>query len=253
MLEYKHDAGNASLPVRPSKKMILGIINTVLMVLLIGLITINQIVIGAAASAMQVGGVFGQPKTLNTKLSGDAMTDATKIVISTGFPDIYGAELRVSFDAVQPSLDILKAYDPTYGRNKIVLTGNALQRYIDVGMKIACEYCCGAKALIASNGQAACGCAHSQAMRGLLAYLITRHGDQYTNDQLLQEMARWKGMFFPKQMITKLTSQMQGSAPFTTDTAALVMGMSLPQYGKNSSQAPVPSQINNLPNMVGGC
>lgn len=253
MLEYKHDADNTLLPARPSKKLILGIINTVLMVLLIGIITINQITISAAASAMQVDGVFGRSKTSNPKLSGDAMADATKIVISSGFPDIYGAELRVSFDAVQPSLDVLKAYDPTYGSSKIALAGAALQRYIDVGMKIACEYCCGAKALITTNGQAACGCAHSQAMRGLLAYLIIRHGDQYTNDQLLQEMARWKGMFFPKQMITKLTGQMQGSAPFTTDTAALVMGMSLPQYGKNSAQAPVPSQINNLPNMVGGC
>ena len=253
MLEQKHDAGDISLPVRPSRKIIMGIINTVFMVLLTGLITINQIVIGAAASAMQVDGVFGQSKTSNTKLGGDATADAAKIVIGTGFPDIYGAELRVSFDAAEPSMNILKAYDPTYGTSKIALTGNALQRYIDVGMKIACEYCCGAKTLITSNGQAACGCAHSQAMRGLLAYLITQHGDQYTNDQLLREAARWKGMFFPKQMITKLTGQLQGSAPFTPDTAAMVMGMLLPKYGKNSTQAPVPSQINNLPNMVGGC
>lgn len=192
------------------------------------------------------------PTDLSTSLSGDPLQDAIELVISQGQPQIYGAELGVSFDSVQQSITTMAQFDPGYGRNKIVLTGNDLQRYIDVALKISCEYCCSAKSIVFPNGQAACGCAHSQAMRGLLAYLIVNHGSSYSNDELLRELAFWKGMYFPKQMIAKLSGQLQGQT-FTPDTASLTLDVNLPDYGAGSKRAPLPSEIQNLPSMVGGC
>lgn len=186
-------------------------------------------------------------------LSGNIGEDAVKLALSEGMPDIYGQEMNVSFDQVQAAINVMKRYDPTYGQNKIILGGDALKRFIDVGLKISCEYCCGAASIIRSNGDAACGCAHSQAMRGLLAYLIQNHGNEYSNDELLRELARWKAMYFPKQMIQKLTTQLQGAAAFTPDTASLILGVELPEYSEGSGEIPLPSELENLPGMVGGC
>lgn len=186
------------------------------------------------------------------KLTGELARDAVVLAISRGAPKIYGPELNVSFDGVQASMDIMKQFDPTYGNKKIILAGDALKRYIDVGLRIACEYCCGAKALIDKNGEAACGCAHSQAMRGLAAYLIKNHAQEYSNDQILRELARWKGSYFPKQMIKKVGEQMQ-SGQFTPDVASLLLDINLPKYSASSKEAPLPSDIKDLPGMVGGC
>src|SRR3989344_1393 len=234
----------------------ISILNLTLVLLLMAVLAANQLII------WQVKGLMKMPKmsmnfswlTAASKssgspnLSGDATNDAMKLVISQGVPSIYGAELNVSFDAVEQSMNMMKQFDPTYGQNKITLAGSDLQRFIDVGLKISCEYCCGAKAIINQNGQAACGCAHSQAMRGLLAYLIKNHASEYSNDELLRELARWKGMYFPKQMIQKLAIQLQG-ADFTPDTASLLLNIKLPDYGKGSQSAPLPSDIENLPGM----
>lgn len=134
-----------------------------------------------------------------TGLSGGAAVSVSEL-IPTGVPAIYGKELGVNFDEVSPTnprgananIAILKNLDLS-----ITLTGSDLQRFINIGSKIACEYCCGAKALVFSDGRAACGCAHSYAMRGLAKYLIKEHGKEYTNDAILSELGKWKFLFFP--------------------------------------------------------
>ena len=83
----------------------------------------------------------------------------------SGVPNIYGQELNISFDQVQDAINKVSIFDPTYGKEKIELSGNDLERYIDIGSDIACEYCCGVETLVFKNGEAACGCAHSQMMR----------------------------------------------------------------------------------------
>ena len=121
-------------------------------------------------------------------------------IIPTGAPKIYGKELGVSYDDVSPNnptsteraIGILSNLDTS-----ITLTGENLQRYINIASQISCEYCCGAKSIIFSNGQAACGCAHSYAMRGLGKYLIKNHGSEYTDDEILEELGKWKVLFFP--------------------------------------------------------
>lgn len=242
-------------------KKILFFINFVLLFIIALSLGINQFIVIKTNEALGVESIFAkiikigkakQAATNGMELGGDITEDAIKLVIAEGVPDIYGEELAVSFSEVQPAINVMKQYDPTYGKQKITLAGDDLKRYIDVGLRISCEYCCGVKSIIRADGDASCGCAHSIAMRGLAAYLIKNHGPQYSNDEILRELARWKGVYFPKQMIKKMAQQLQ-SGNYTPDTASLVLGLELPDYGGEGKGAPLPSEIDNLPGMVGGC
>ena len=145
-------------------------------------------------------------------------TVSTSSIIPTGVPTIYGEELGVSYDFVSPAnpkladetISFLSSIDRTE-----TLEGADLERYIDILYVshggISCEYCCGARSIIFENGQAACGCAHSYAMRGLAKYLILNHGEDMTNDEILEEVGKWKVLFFPGTMRGKAdTMESQG-------------------------------------------
>ena len=101
-------------------------------------------------------------------------------------------------------------FGPTYGEEgkKIVLTDADLERYISIGSKIACEYCCSVKTLVREDGTAACGCAHSIMMRGLTAYLIQNHSE-FSDEQILNELNAWKATYFPKQTFSEKLSEME--------------------------------------------
>lgn len=229
-------------------------------IVIIILIAVNQYFI---MDIGQTAGVkfFKSFKSSNKlSLSGDLTKDAIAIALSKGVPEIYGEELGLEY--IDPSqgrvmdqmMSIMKQYDPDYGRNKIVLEGDLKQRYIDVNIKISCEYCCSAKAIIFEDGKASCGCAHSQAMRGLTAYLLQNHADEFTNDQVLRELSRWKGLYYPKQTIKKLVKQLQ-SGEFTPDISALLLDIDVSKLSENlqDGDIPLPSEIKNLPSMAGGC
>ena len=125
-------------------------------------------------------------------------------IIPQGIPAIYGEELGIEYDDVSPNnaakteetINLLGNIDRVEE-----LEGADLERYIDMLYKqhngIACEYCCGARSVIFSNGQPACGCAHSYAMRGLTKYLIKYHGNEFSDEQILTEVGKWKTLFFP--------------------------------------------------------
>ncbi len=129
-------------------------------------------------------------------------------IIPTGVPAVYGKELGVNFDEVSSSnpqgadanIAVLSNLD-----RSLTLTGNDLQRYIDIVSQISCEFCCGAGSIIRNDGSSACGCAHSYAMRGLAKYLITEHGNEYTDDEILEELGKWKVLFFPGKHEAKAT------------------------------------------------
>lgn len=180
-------------------------------------------------------------------------TTLADIVWSKGMP-FYGQELGVTYDDVIGSLTKLAALDPTYGSQKIALVGEELKRYVKIGTtdKMTCEFCCGAKTLVFTNGGAACGCQHSQAMRGILAYMIQKY-PQKTDDEMMREVARWKALFFPNQMMARAQEQL-ASGKYTPDFAALVLGLNekiLKQLGAQGAVT-APSSIPQ-PNMVGGC
>jgi len=119
-------------------------------------------------------------------------------ILPSGTPEVYGSELGVSFDDVSASnpgladatMEKLTEYED------MQLTAEQMSRYVKISSSIACEYCCGAKTLVFSNGERACGCAHSYAMRGLAKYLLTNHPDM-SDEQILNELGKWKVLFFP--------------------------------------------------------
>lgn len=130
------------------------------------------------------------------------------LFVPSGIPEVYGKELDISFDSVQRSMNTVALLDPTYGSEKINLSGSDFERYKNIAMKTSCKYCCGVKALIFENGVAACGCAHSQMMRGLAAYLIKNH-PELTDQEILRELNVWRASYFPKQILSEAFIQME--------------------------------------------
>ncbi len=142
-----------------------------------------------------------------TSVTGGATTTTNVLsseIIPTGLPAVYGEELGISYDDVSSSnaqlADQTIAVLSNIDRSE-TLEGADLQRYIDIlynmegGM--SCEFCCGARSIIFENGGPACGCAHSYAMRGLTKYLILNHGNEFTDEEILIEVGKWKVLFFP--------------------------------------------------------
>ncbi|HLC63205.1 MAG TPA: hypothetical protein VJJ21_02700 [Candidatus Nanoarchaeia archaeon] len=158
-------------------------------------------------------------------------------VIPKGVPEIYGSELNIKYDDVNANdpgkadetIKILANLDRT-----LTLEGKNKERYVTIASQISCEYCCGAKSIIFTKddidavnkniddaiaagkvtseeakkyrqeaGGAACGCAHSYAMRGLAKYLLLKHGNEYSDDQILEELGKWKTLFFPGNIQAK--------------------------------------------------
>jgi len=173
----------------------------VLLVVTLALLAFNQVAIaklGATVTAVEA----------NSNPAANSVSSATlgPDVIPKGVPSVYGQELGVSYDDVSPN-DQAKA-DTTIRKLAMLdvginLTGEKLQRYITITNQISCEYCCGAKAITFSDGRPACGCAHSYAMRGVAKYLLDKHPTEFTNDQILEELGKWKTLFFPGIMTQK--------------------------------------------------
>ena len=163
--------------------------------------TVQYVIIAVLAIALIYSGVkiYGAG---NSNIAGNVATGIGTVsaldVLPKGNPDIYGSELGVSFNDVSASNPQLA--DATMAKlaayEDVQLNSAQMERYIRIGSSIACEYCCGAKTLVFSNGERACGCAHSYAMRGLAKYLLTEHPD-ITDEQILNELGKWKVLFFP--------------------------------------------------------
>lgn len=159
--------------------------------------------------------------------------DLKSNIIPSGIPTVYGKELNVSYDEVQDAIDNIKVYGPDYGKKRIELSDDQLERYNKIGSQTSCEYCCGVKTLVKSDGSAACGCDHSIMMRGLTAYLLKNHPD-LSNEEILATVNNWKATFFPQQTLSGKLDQMKKSG---NSEAAKIME-EFPQF---------------MPEMVGGC
>jgi len=175
--------------------------------------------------------------------NGGIGTVSASEIIPQGIPAVYGSEMGVSYDDVSPknprladeTIRKLAQYEETSLDNK------TMERYIRIGSSISCEYCCGAKALIFSNGQRACGCAHSFAMRGLAKYLLTKHPEM-SDKEILSELGKWKVLFFPgihEQKAQVLESNGIDSKNYINLASNLYRGI---EQGKTSGGS-----------MVGGC
>ena len=143
------------------------------------------------------GQEVSRPESASSEISLD--------ILPTGTPDVYGAELGLEYGDV--SMDDPVGADRAIEEMamldmEIDLEGGNLERYIGILYEkeggISCEYCCGAQSIIFEDGEPACGCAHSFAMRGVAKYLITEHGEDLSDKEILEEVGKWKVLFFPE-------------------------------------------------------
>ena len=234
-----------------------------LVVVVAVLVIFNQMQISQASTLMGLKTPLTVKSTsskINLALTGDPMQDAMAIVIPRGTP-FYGEGLAVSFDDPIRSLETIAQLDPAYGRNKVQLSEQEWARYITIltTPTITCEYCCGVKTAVTNEGRPTCGCKHSWAIRGLAAYLIKNY-PELSNDEIMRELARWKSLFFPKQMIERYIQETQ-TGQYTPDIASLLLDvdedkleeLKQTMVSQPESNGNTVSDIQNLPNMVGGC
>ncbi len=205
----------------------------------------NQVGISALQSApvAAVGSPGGTGKVaFEYSPTGDSVQDAISAVFFTGMP--VWSDGTISFDDIEGSLSVLANID------RAILTESLpeglKQRYINIGTQISCEYCCTARAVIFSDGRAACGCSHSYALRGIAKYLLTQYGDSYTDEEILFEMTKWKNLFFPKGMVRKAAALVENGMEITP--AALNDRELLQKIGSGDL-----GSIGQLQGMVGGC
>ncbi len=185
-------------------KLTTGLLIAVFFILIFNVVSINRL--NNATLQMYGSNVAGN--TMGNNMGGaQSQTYIAGVdVLPKGMPRIYGAELGVKYDDVSASNP--QFADATIGRlgvldNKLSLTGDDLKRYISITSKISCEYCCGAESIIMSNGAPACGCSHSYAMRGIAKYLIKYHPKEFSDDEILEELGKWKTLFFPEKLSQK--------------------------------------------------
>ncbi len=172
---------------------------------------------------------------------------STSDIIPTGVPAVYGQALGVSYDDVSASnpkladatIQKLSAYENEE------LSAEQMTRYIKIAGAISCEYCCGADSIIFSNGQAACGCAHSYAMRGLAKYLLINNPEM-SDYEILSELGKWKVLFFPGVHEQKAKA-LEANGIDSTDYVNLASNL----YRGAENQASVASSSSS--GMVGGC
>ncbi len=174
----------------------------------LGIVVVMLLVVGF--NAYQISQLKSPAAQAISTPTGKAVAAITQTagpdVIPKGIPDIYGKELGVSFDdvsAVNPQVADNTIRKLGLLDEKLSVDGKDKERYIAIASRISCEYCCGAESIILPDGKAACGCAHSYAMRGLAKYLIQNHAKEYTDDQILEELGKWKTLFFPSKITAK--------------------------------------------------
>ena len=157
----------------------------------LGIIAILALVI-----VFNAGKIYSSPR-IDGFATGVTAVSALE-VIPQGVPLVYGNEMGISYNDVSPNN--LALAEATIAKltqyEDMQLNSEQMKRYIKIGSSISCEYCCGAEAIIFPNGERACGCAHSYAMRGLAKYLLTKHPNM-TDDEILSELGKWKVLFFP--------------------------------------------------------
>ena len=151
--------------------------------------------------------------------------DAIKTLVPKGIPE-YGQAMGVSSDDPIKSLDLMAKSYPAL-KEQIKKNPELWQRYINLATKpvgISCEYCCGVGPIgITTKGEITCGCQHAPALQTVTIWLMMN--TKMNDAEILQEVLRWKTLFFPQQMV----------------------GMALQLAGGDSSS------LQNVPGMVGGC
>lgn len=192
--EESNDAGRGvGDETTPKKKRDAGVLVQIVIIVILAVILFYYI--GAGKGGEGLTGNVVSESTVSIQ------PVAASEIMPVGLPDVYGKELEVSYDDVSASS--AEKADATIKKlgnldTSLSLKGEELKRYIGIASRISCEYCCGAATIIDTNGEPTCGCSHSYAMRGLAKYLIKNHPSM-SDDSILEEMGKWKVLFFPDQ------------------------------------------------------
>jgi hypothetical protein len=153
--------------------------------------------------------------------------DAIALMLSAGTPEYSDALGGITFDDPVTSMEYLVKWFPTIKAEVKQNNPEAWQRYLNLAAKprgISCEYCCGLSYQGArEDGESMCGCKHNPALLALTLGLL--NNTDYNDAEVLREALRWKAMFFPQDMVS-LAMEVAGTDP---------------------------SELKNLPGMVGGC
>ncbi len=203
----------------------------------------------AGAAQQPIASQLGQAAGASQAGAGTDLKLLEQKVLAKGVPDVYGSKLGISYDNVEQAMKVLAAFDDG---NPMADAGlNA--RYVKIGTAISCEYCCGADSIIFPNGQAACGCAHSYAMRGLAKYLLANNPEM-SDEKILDELAKWKSLFFPKQSMEKAVQfNLAGKDINPTD----LMSNKFRGFTAGAAAAPTGSApsggLGSYASQVGGC
>ncbi len=198
----------------------------VMIVILAGFVVLNQYLI----NSMTFSAVSSPTQTAPVAASSASNAELNAIeaqILPKGVPAVYGAELGISYDDVDINnpqkanalIVKLVALDDPNPKNS--LTADQLKRFLDIGNQIGCEYCCGLGVMVTADGGRPCGCQHSWAMRGIAQYLIKNHPEM-TNAQILEEVGKWKTLFFPDNIGQKaLVLKQQGIELTYTNLASI--------------------------------
>ena len=174
-----------------------------------------------SSTAMSVAAVFPELKDIKNE------QDAISIMIPSGAPEYSEALGGISFDDPVTSMEYLAKWYPTINSEIKNNDPEIWQRYLKLAAAprgISCEFCCGVGPQgISAEGTAKCGCQHLPALLGLTLGLMKN--TDYSDVEILKEVMRWKTIFFPKNMVS----------------------LAMEVAGKD------PSQLKELPGMVGGC
>ena len=201
-------------------------------------------------------------ETPAVKSTGNPTNDAIAAVIPTGTPFYVlggpGSE-KIAGATFDDPIVSQKVWATLLGSkrfgtaNAIELTPEEDARWKRMISLFTCDYCCGGPNSVTTISQ--CGCAHSYAWQGMAKFFIKYH-PQYTDEQIMGEMTKWKAIWYPKGMIQDyLVYTGQQDASTLTHGGSIGIKQQFMQQGstgRQSTQA-VATPIDNLPSMQGGC
>ncbi len=201
-------------------------------------------------------------KTLAPKSTGNPTQDAIAAVVPTGTPFYVaqgeGAEKvkGVSFDDPITSQKVWASLlgSRRFGTaNAIQLAPEEEQRWQKLTSVFTCDFCCGGPNSVTTISR--CGCAHSYAWQGMAKFFIRYH-PQYSDEQILGEMTKWKALWYPQGMIQDyLVYTGQQPANILTHGGSVGIRQQFLQQAPSSQQQThaQATPLDELPSMVGGC
>jgi hypothetical protein len=173
------------------------------------------------STPMAVASVF--PELNGMKDSNEIMN----FMVPSGTPEYSEVMGGITFDDPVSSMEYLAKWFRSLSQEVRANDMDTWKRYVAMASEprgVSCEYCCGLGATGADkNGNSVCGCKHNPALLGLTLGLMKN--TDYTDAEVLREVMKWKTMFFPKNMV-EVAMQVAGTDP---------------------------SELQELPGMVGGC